>query len=68
MSLKAFHIVFIVASIILSAVYGAWQIRIAAAGGIVLDWCLGIFSVVTGTALVFYLFCFVRKMRQMKRP
>ena len=65
MSLKAIHIFFIAASIALSALFGAWQIGVAARSGTVLDWLLGVLSVLTGLALVLYLFWFVRHMRNL---
>ena len=66
MSLKVIHVFFIMASIVLSAFYGAWQIDIAARSGAVLDWLLGLVSVLAGLALVFYLVWFIRKMKSIR--
>ena len=63
MSLKTVHIFFITVSICLSAFTGARQIDIATRSGAVLDWFLGLVSVLAGLALVFYLVWFIRKMK-----
>lgn len=63
MSLKLFHIVFIVASSLLSLVFGGWAVRSFAAGGGALDLIMGLVSIAFGLALVAYLSWFRRKIR-----
>ncbi len=65
MSLKAFHVVFIVASILLSFLVGAWgiqQYRLESSGS---GLALGILFYATGVGLVFYALQFVRKIREL---
>lgn len=65
MSLKAFHVVFIVASILLSFLVGAWgiqQYRLEASGS---GLAIGILFYVTGAALAVYAMRFVRKVREL---
>ncbi len=65
MSLKAFHLVFIIASIVLSFVVGAWgmqQYRLQeSATGLML--AIGFY--ITGVLLVIYAIRFVRKVREL---
>lgn len=64
MSLKAFHIVFIVASILLSGFFGSWQTKAATVTGAPLDWTLAVLSFSASLVLVVYLFWFIRKMKK----
>ena len=59
MSLKTFHIVFILASIALSALFGFWAFGEQATG---LIRTLGVLSFLIGAGLVAYLVGFLRKM------
>ena len=63
MSLKAFHIFFIVVSILFSFGFGAWGLRAHGAGrdGSIL--VLAILSLLAGLGLVVYLVTFIRKIR-----
>jgi hypothetical protein len=63
MSLKAFHIFFIVVSILFAFGFGTWGLRAHAAGrdGAIL--ALAVLSLVAGAGLVVYLVAFVRKLR-----
>lgn len=61
MSLKGFHIVFIVASIAISFGFGAWALTLGGAQGDPVVLWLGRLSVVAGVALVGYGIWFVRK-------
>lgn len=65
MSLKSFHIVFIVASILLSFLVGAWGIREYRAEGSGTGLAIGIFFYFGGIALVVYALRFVRKTREL---
>ncbi|MFN0149797.1 MAG: hypothetical protein ACKVU1_03680 [bacterium] len=63
MSLKAFHVFFIIVSILFAAGFGVWNLRAHAAGDGGASLALGIAGFVAGAALVAYLFSFVRKLR-----
>ena len=54
MSLKAFHIVFVTASIVLALAFGGWSLANYFQGGTVGDLLFGIGSLVVSVALVFY--------------
>jgi hypothetical protein len=54
MSLKAFHIVFVAASILLALVFGVWSLMSYFEGGPVRDLVFGVGSLLTGVGLVFY--------------
>ena len=63
MSLKTFHLVFIVAAIILADMFGAWAIwHRAALDGLTV--ALGVVTLIGGLALTLYAFYFVRKMER----
>lgn len=64
MSLKAFHCVFIVASSILSAGFGAWCVRYFTDTGSVPYLAMGILSFAAAVALGIYLSWFLRKTRK----
>lgn len=63
-SLKAFHIFFIVASIALSDFFAYWQIRSAVVTRSALDWFQAILSLGISFTLVIYLVWFIRKMKK----
>ena len=54
MSLKAFHIVFVTASILLALLFGIWSFRNYFNEGTLKDLLFGAGSLVVGVALVFY--------------
>lgn len=64
MSLKAFHIVFISASILLSAFVGVWGLREYTATGSALALIMGIFFLVMGGGLVVYGLRALTKLRE----
>lgn len=61
MSLRAFHVVFILAAILLLDFFGFWSIRNAGV------WT-GTASFAASSALVVYLVWFLRKTAQLRRP
>ena len=64
MSLKAFHIVFITASILLALGFGAWSVRnYFAPHGERLDLVLGLFSLLAGLGLIAYGRYFLKKLK-----
>jgi hypothetical protein len=65
MSLRAFHIAFIVVSIALSAVVTAWGVREFLAAGATSPLLVGIGAALTGTALVIYGTRFFRKLQEL---
>lgn len=64
MSLKIFHIVFIVLSILLSAGVGAWGVRSYLADGSGSHLALGVVFFLAGAGLVVYGVSFLKKMRE----
>lgn len=65
MSLKAFHLVFIVASVLLSFLVGAWGVQEYRAEGSGTGLAIGILFYVSGVALVVYALRFVRKVKEL---
>jgi hypothetical protein len=63
MSLKALHIVFIVASIVLALGFGAWSLNEYFDGAARMNLWFGIGSLVTGVALIFYCRAVLRKLK-----
>ena len=65
MSLKAFHIVFIIASTLLAFFFGAWELAgfFGHPGGTALDLVMGIGSVICGVALIVYGRIVLKKLR-----
>ena len=63
MSLKAFHIVFIIVSTLVAVAFGAWAIRDFATSGSGLNLALGLASLLGSIALVRYGVWFLRKMK-----
>jgi len=54
MSLKAFHIVFVTASILLAVLFAVWSLVNYFHSGALSDLLFGLGSLVVGVALVFY--------------
>jgi hypothetical protein len=63
MSLKAFHVVFVLSSILLCFGFGAWAIHARIQGGNLLEFILGLLSLATGVALIVYFKVILRKLR-----
>jgi len=66
MSLRAFHIVFIIVSIALSLVVAAWGLREFAGGGGTSALLVGVAAALTGIALVVYGLRFFRKLQELR--
>jgi hypothetical protein len=63
MSLKAFHIVFIVASILLAFFFGAWLLHDFAATRQAAELIVGILSILAGLGLIAYGKSILRKLK-----
>ncbi len=63
MSLKAFHIVFLIASTLLAFGFAAWALKQYFAGASRTDLVLGIASLVLGLALIWYGRYFLKKLK-----
>jgi hypothetical protein len=63
MSLKALHIVFIVASIVLAFGFGAWSLNAYKEEGSRSNLWFGIGSILAGVGLIFYCRAVLRKMK-----
>ena len=63
MSLKALHIVFIVASIVLALGFGAWSLNEYFHGAAKFNLYFGIGSLIAGIGLIFYCRAVLRKMK-----
>ncbi len=63
MSLKAFHVVFVISSILLCFGFGAWAIHARTQGGDLLDFVLGLISLAGGVAMIVYFKAVLRKLR-----
>jgi hypothetical protein len=63
MSLKAFHIVFVAASVLLALMFGVWSLMSYFDGGPVRDLIFGIGSLAAGVGLVFYGKYVLRKLK-----
>jgi len=63
MSLKAFHLVFITASVLLALGFGAWQLKVWSEFGSGRDLALGLGSLLAGAGLAAYEAYFLRKLR-----
>lgn len=63
MSLKAIHIVFIVASIVLALGFGAWALKEYFDGGLKSYVWYGAGSLAVGLGLIFYLRSVIRKLK-----
>jgi hypothetical protein len=64
MSLKAFHIVFIVASILLALGFGVWEAKAWLDTRRPLDLAFGIGSLLAGIGLIFYARYFLKKLKK----
>jgi len=65
MSLKSFHIFFILLSIILAFAFGVWGVRDYGVTGRTMHLGLGIASFISSLALSYYLFGFFRKIKHL---
>jgi hypothetical protein len=66
MSLKAFHLVFIVASIVLAFGFGAWLLKgYYSPEGQVSELAFGLISIAVGIGLIFYERYFLKKTKGM---
>ena len=63
MSLKAFHIVFIIVSVLLSFGFGVWGIYTHLSFGNVTFLIMGVISFVIGIALIIYGINFMKKLK-----
>jgi hypothetical protein len=63
MSLKAFHIVFIVTAILLALGFGAWELKAWWEVRATADLMFGIASVLVGVGLIFYARYFLKKLK-----
>ncbi len=63
MSLKAFHIIFVTASILLAVLFGIWSLVTYFQGGTLADLLFGIGSLIVAVVLVFYERCALRKLK-----
>ena len=63
MSLKAFHVVFICASTLLSLGFGVWEMRAWLEARATLDLVLGSLSLLAGVGLLVYGRYFLKKLR-----
>lgn len=63
MSLKAFHVVFVISSILVCFGFGAWAIHARLHGGSLLEFILGLVSLAGGAALIVYFKAVLRKLR-----
>jgi uncharacterized membrane protein len=63
MSLKALHIVFIVASIVLAIGFGVWSLNEFKQEGVRSHLWFGIGSLVVGVALIFYCRAVLKKLK-----
>lgn len=66
MSLKAFHILFVTASVLLAVGFGVWSVLFYRAEGGVGYLGMGVLSFVLGGALVAYGVAFVRKLKHVR--
>jgi hypothetical protein len=63
MSLKAFHIVFVIAAILLSFGFAAWSLMTYSDGRRVIDLVFGVVSALAGVGLVIYGRYVLRKLK-----
>ena len=63
MSLKAFHVVFVAASILLALGFGVWSLSNYFHGGQIPDLVFGAGSLVTGLALIVYGIFVLKKLK-----
>ena len=65
MSLKAFHVFFVLASIVLSAVCGVWLFRQYGRSGSTVEFVFSVVSFAAAAALLVYFVWFLRKYKRM---
>lgn len=65
MSLKAFHVFFVLASIVLSLVCGVWLFRRYSQSGSTIEIISSVVSFATAAALLVYFVWFLRKHKRM---
>ena len=63
MSLKAFHIVFVIASILLAFGFAAWSLMTYSDGRRLIDLAFGVVSALSGVGLVIYGRYVLRKLK-----
>ena len=63
MSLKAFHLVFIVLSIVFAIIIGVWGVVNYGSSGKIAELALGIVSLVGAVGMSVYLYFFLRKFK-----
>lgn len=63
MSLRAFHIFFIIVSMVLAFGFGVWELVAYTHGGSGSDLALGILALLAGVGLVFYFKAVLKKLR-----
>ncbi|MCB1126825.1 MAG: hypothetical protein KDM81_10035 [Verrucomicrobiae bacterium] len=63
MSLKAFHLLFIVVSILLALGFGVWELATYRDGGATVDLVMGSASLVAAVGLGFYLRAVLKKLK-----
>jgi hypothetical protein len=64
MSLKAFHLIFIVASVVLAFGFSAWSFESYRATGESIDLLFGVLSILAGVALIWYGKYFLKKLKR----
>ncbi len=64
MSLKAFHLVFIVASILLAILFGGWSVRQYSVSGGIGTLAMGVAAFGCGAVMLVYSRWFLRKLRE----
>jgi hypothetical protein len=63
MSLKAFHILFIILSMLLAFGFGVWELYGYLHGGTTVDLVLGMASLAAGVGLIFYFKAVLKKLK-----
>lgn len=63
MSLKAFHILFVTASTLLSFGFGAWALHSYSTSQSLVDLVMGILAVVLGVGMIWYGKYFLKKLK-----
>lgn len=63
MSLKAFHVLFVLSSILLCFGFGGWAIHDRVHGGNLFEFVLGLVSLACGLALILYFKAVLKKLR-----
>jgi hypothetical protein len=65
MSLKAFHVVFITAAVLLAFGFGAWLLKTYFSGGGAWDLVFGALSIIAGIGLIVYERYFLKKTKNL---